>query len=370
MTNFSLWVWLYTCYIIDDNVVVSVDVIAVDIVPGNNILEVVVPVTMREVAEEAGVSIKTVSRVVNNQGEWADATRQRVLAAIEKLDYRPSKVARSLVTQRTDTISLLMGDIANPYFSEVARGVMDAAQAEDYEVFICNTDNGSEKKALYSIIDHNVDGAIIYPSYENLNWLNEFSNPDQPVVLVNSPLEPHSGQGVVRSRIKKGADLATTYFIEKGHRVIGMIAGEVAPLEIIKRVVGYRQALERHEIAFQEDMVIIGEPQLNHGYKAAKVLLERYPKMTAIFCYNDLLAMGALQRCKEMGVKVPDDCAIIGFDNISFAALVSPALTTIHVDKYEIGKQAANLLLAMLKEPNTIHPPIYVDTELIIRESA
>ena len=257
------------------------------------------PVTMRDVAEAAGVSIKTVSRVVNKQGELADDTRQRVLDAIDQLGYRPSKVARALVTQRTDTISLLVGDIANPYFSEVARGVMDAAQVEDYEVFICNTDNGSEKRALFSLIDHNVDGAIIYPTYENLDWLNKFSKPGQPVVLVNSILEPHPGQGVVRTRIRKGADLATTYFIEQGHRLIGMIAGEVAPLELIKRVVGYRQALERHGIAFREDMVMIGAPQVNHGYEAAKLLIERFPQMTAIFCYNDLLAMGALKRFKR-----------------------------------------------------------------------
>lgn len=328
------------------------------------------PVTMRIVAEEAGVSIKTVSRVVNNQGEIAEDTRHRVLAAIEKLGYRPSKIARALVTQRTDTIGLLVGDIANPYFSEVARGVMDAAQAQAYDVFIYNTDDVLEKRALYSLIDHNVDGAIIYPTYENLEWLNEFSSPDQPMVMVNVTLEPHPGLGIVCSHIEEGANIATSYLIEQGHQTIGMIAGEVAPLNIIKRVTGYRKALEEHGYAFHEDLVILGEPQIQHGFEATKILFERFPQMTAIVCYNDLLAMGALKRCKELGIRVPEDCAITGYDNVVFAALVDPPLTTIHVDKYEIGAQAANLLLDMLKEPQKTFPPIYVDTELIVRTSA
>jgi LacI family transcriptional regulator len=327
-------------------------------------------VTMRDVAEEAGVSIKTVSRVVNNQGEITDETRQRVLEAIERLGYRPSKVARALVTQRTDTIGLLVGDIANPYFSEVARGVMDAVQAQEFDVFIYNTDDVLEKRALYSLVDHNVDGAIVYPTYENLAWLSDFSNPDMPMVLVNVSLEPHPGLGIVCSRIEDGAILATSYLIEQGHQTIGMIAGEVAPFDSIKRVMGYRKALEEHGYAFREDMVILGEPQIQHGFDATKILLERFPQITAIVCYNDLLAMGALQRCKELGVRVPEECAIIGYDNISFAALVEPSLTTIHVDKYKIGEQAAKLLLDMLKEPQRVFPPIFVDTELIVRESA
>jgi LacI family transcriptional regulator len=325
---------------------------------------------MREVAEAAGVSIKTVSRVVNQQGEITEETRQRVLAAIHELGYRPSKVARALVTQKTDTIGLLIGDIANPYFSEVARGVMDAAQDSAYDVFLCNTDEKTEKRALFSLIDHQVDGAIIYPTYENIDWLNDFSSPDQPLVFVNTTLEPHPGQGVVRSTIEAGAWQATTYLIEQGHREIGMIAGEVAPMELISRVQGYRRALEENDIAFREDMVILGFPQYEHGYKAARVLFERFPRMTAIFCYNDLLAMGAVKRCQEMGLRVPGDCAVVGFDNILFCELIHPPLTTIHVDKYAIGRKATKLLLAMLEDPQKVFPPITLETELVVRESA
>ncbi|MCJ7703869.1 MAG: LacI family transcriptional regulator, partial [Anaerolineales bacterium] len=273
-------------------------------------------VTMRDVAEEAGVSTKTVSRVVNDQGEITEDTRQRVLEAIEKLGYRPSKVARALVTRRTGTIGLLVGDISNPYFSEVARGVLDVTQEHQYDLFLCNADEPkTEKRALYSLVDHNVDGAIIYPTYENLDWLENFGSPARPLVLVNINRNSAPGIGILQTRIAHGAHLAMDYLFKKGHRQIGMITGDVAPLDSINRVVGYRQSLEKLGIPFREDLVILGPPVFEHGYQAVQVLFERNPKMTAIFCYNDILAMGAVQSCKAMGLRVPEDCAIIGFDN-------------------------------------------------------
>jgi DNA-binding LacI/PurR family transcriptional regulator len=328
-------------------------------------------VTMRDVAEVAGVSIKTVSRVVNDQGEITEDTRIKVLTAIEKLGYRPSKVARALVTRRTDTIGLLVGDIDNPYFSEVACGVLDVTQEREYDVFLCNTDTPiTEKQALFSLVDHNVDGAIIYPTYDNLNWLREFGNPTRPLVIVNANVDPSPGISVLRTTITEGAYLAVSYLIEKGHREIGMIAGEVAPLESINRVIGYRQALEDHGLSFREDRVILGLPVVQHGLDGMKVLMEQNSIVTAVFCYNDLLAMGAMQACKAMGLRVPDDCAVIGFDNIRFSEMIDPPLTTVHVDKYKIGVLSASLLLDMLEDPEKTYPPIYVDTELIIRESA
>jgi len=328
------------------------------------------PVTMRDVADAAGVSIKTVSRVVNDQGEITENTRQRVLDAIEKLGFRPSKVARALVTHCTETIGLLIGDIDNPYFSEVARGVLDIAQEQEYDVFLCNADTPvAEKRALFSLVDHYVDGAIIYPTYDNLPWLQQFGNPTRPLVIVNKVIDPAPGIGVVCSKIVQGAKLAVCYLIEKGHTEIGMIAGEVAPLGMINRVIGYRQALEDHGVPFREERIILGPPVFQHGFDAMKVLVENRHKITAVFCYNDLIAMGAVQSCKAMGLRVPEDCAIIGFDNIRYTEMVNPPLTTVHVDKYEIGIQAASLLMDMFEDPERVYPPIYIDTELVVRES-
>lgn len=331
------------------------------------------PVTMRDVAREAGVSTKTVSRVVNQQGEITDETRKRVLTAIEKLDYRPSKLARALVTQRSDTIGLMIGDIANPYFSEVARGVLDIARKFEYDIFLCNTDGEpeTEKRALLSLIDHHIDGAVIYPTWKNKDWILDFAHRSCPLVLVNYRIDAVTGVGQIRTQIKKGAILGVNYLIEKGHRKIAMIAGEVGPMDEINRVRGYRGALEEHGLHFREEYVFLqGLPIISTGILAAKELLSKHPEITAFFCYNDLLAMGAIQGCKEIGVKVPENVAIIGFDNISFSALVSPALTTVHVDKYEVGRRATNLLLQLLQKPDQDYPTQYVDAELVIRESA
>jgi DNA-binding LacI/PurR family transcriptional regulator len=327
---------------------------------------------MLDVAREAGVSIKTVSRVVNQQGEIKDETRDRVLAAIDRLGYRPSKVARALVTRRTDTIGLLIGDIQNPYFSEVARGVLDIAQEREYDVFLCNTDGTplTEKRAINSLIDHNIDGAVIYPTWKNKDWIPRFAQVNCPLVLVNSRTGPRPGVGLVRTRMEKGARLAVKYLISKGHRKIGMIAGEVSPIERINRVLGYRMALEENGLPFRQDWVILGPPVMEHGFTATKELLSKDPEITAIFCYNDLLAMGAVQYCKHEGLNVPDDIAIVGFDNIMFSRLIDPPLTTIHVDKYKVGRRSAALLLQMLKNPTQEYPPEYVDSELVIRKSA
>ena len=328
-------------------------------------------ITMRDVAQEAGVSIKTVSRVVNEQGEIRDETRDRVLDAIKRLGYRPSKVARALVTSRTETIGLLIGDISNPYFSEVARGVLDTAQEQEYNVFLCNTDfPETEKRAVYSLIDHNIDGAIIYPTWDNWKWLREIANPDLPFVLVNAEVEPKPGFSVIQTEIRKGAQLAIDYLYSKGHRKIGMIAGEVAPLEKINRVQGYRDALLAHGLPFDADLVVLGLPVIDHGVIASKKLLLEHPDISAIFCYNDLIAFGAIQGCTEIGKRIPEDCAIVGYDNVQLSAFIHPRLTTVHVDKYEIGKRSTSLLLQMLKNPDKEYPVQYVNTDLIVRDSA
>lgn len=330
------------------------------------------PVTMRDVALQAGVSIKTVSRVVNDQGEISDLTRERVLAAIDNLGYRPSKVARALVTRRTDTIGLIFGDIANPYLSEVSRGVIDTAVDRKIEVFLCNTDGDpeSEKRAVNSMLDHNVDGAIVFPIFFNRDWLQGIAHPDHPLVLMNCDLAPRPGLGVVATEMRKGARIAVDYLAQKGHRCIGMLSGEMAPKSKIQRVQGYRDGLELHGIEYRDELVLIGGTVIESGITGARQLLSQNPEMTALFCYNDLIAMGAIEACKEMGRRVPEDCAIVGFDNIRFSSLVNPPITTVHVDKYEIGRQASIRLLDMLENPEAVYPPTIIDVELVIRESA
>jgi LacI family transcriptional regulator len=330
-----------------------------------------VPATMRDVARRANVSIKTVSRVVNKQGEVSDETRQRVLAAIDELGFRPSKVARALVTQRTETVGLIIGDITNPYFFEVARGVLDAANEKGYCVFVCNHDGDidQENQALHSLADHAVDGIISFPAWENEDHLKIFTDRFQPVVVVNRTFQ-HPRIGLVLTEVRRGALLAIDHLVGQGHSAIAMLAGCVPSLNMLQRVQGYREGLKAHGLPVVEEWILGGPPIMRQGYESTIQLLTQQRQITAIFAYNDLLALGAIQACRELGLRVPHDCAIVGFDDIQFAGLVTPALTTVRADKYELGSQALNLLVSMLDEPEAAFPPVHIGVELVVRESA
>jgi LacI family transcriptional regulator len=332
-----------------------------------------VPATMRDVARKAGVSIKTVSRVVNDQGEISEATRQRVLAVIEELGYRPSRVARALVTQQSHTIGLVVSDITNPFFPQVAQGVLGAAQARGYNVFLCNTDGDVEQELslLESLADHGVDGIIVYPSYNSDDNLETFVKYYQPLVVINHVFEhPNVSQIMVDNR--RGAKLAVDYLASKGHTAIGMLTGvQDLSLDKVRRIQGFREALAAQGLSIVDDWIVPNcAPTFECGYDDAQKLLTQHPQVTAIFAYNDLLALGALQACRELGRHVPDDCAIIGFDDIVWAAKATPPLTTIRIDKYKLGHLATNRLFEMFNHPEATVPPVYVDVELVIRESA
>lgn len=329
------------------------------------------PAKLRDVAQKAGVSIKTVSRVVNRQGEISEATRQRVLAAIADLKYRPSKVARALVTQRSDTIGLVLGDITNPFFPEVARGVLDIAEPRGFNVFLCNSDGDPQREVriLESLLDHGVDGIIIFPSFGIEETLMGMVTPQQPAVVVNRPFVG-PGVSAVMMQTQRGAQLAVNRLIAQGHRAIAMLAGQALGMERLQRVQGYRAALAAHGLPTLDEWIVAGPPILNRGRESTHALLSRYPQITAIFAYNDLLALGAIEACRELGRRVPEDCAIVGFDDIPLANMVAPALTTIRINKYDLGRQAMNRLLEMLAQPERTFAPYWADVELIVRASA
>ncbi len=329
--------------------------------------------TMKDVASRADVSKSTVSHVINETRFVEDETKQRVLEAIKDLGYRPSMVARGLALQRTHTLGLVIVDMANPFFSELACGVLDAANAQGYDVFVCNSGAKvkAEMQALHSLADHNADGVIVFPSWRNEQRLREFAESNRPLVVVNRDFQPHPDIGQIFMDTYKGARLAVDHLAGKGHRAIGMLAGYVAYSPVFRRVRGFDDAMAACGLPLRDGWVKpVAQPTIVRGREAAGELLAQHPELTAIFAYNDLLAMGAIQACQEMGRRVPEDCAIVGFDDIQMAELFTPSLTTVHVDKYELGRQAVTLLLKMLEEPETEIQPVFLDVRLVIRESA
>lgn len=326
---------------------------------------------MRDVARMAGVSIKTVSRVVNQQGEIAAATRQRVIDAINELGYRPNRLARAMITQRTHTVGLVIPDITNPFFPEVARGVQDVAQEHGYNVFICNTDGGAvaTQKALYSLADQSADGVIVFPAALRDETLGEFADAFRPVVTINHLFE-HQNVGCIMVEIRRGAQMAVEYLCQAGHVAIGMITTEHPPKMKTRRVLGYTDILQAHGLPIRDEWIVTGPATLEGGYTLTHTLLAQFPEITAIFTYNDLMAVGAISACKEMARGVPQDCAIVGFDDIQLSTVTTPALTTVRVDKYAVGQQAMHCVLHMLEHPDQQFVPTSIPMQLVVRESA
>lgn len=328
-------------------------------------------VTMREVAQKAGVSIKTVSRVINEQGEISEETRARIVAVIHELGYRPNVVARELLTQHTNTVGIVIADITNPYFSTVVRGAQDMARYRDYHVVLCNTYESQEEElyTLHSLVSQGVDGIIIFPCFYTGDNLPTFAEHFRPMVAINHMIE-HPNISLVTTKNYEGARMAVDYFVNQGHRAIGMLAGrEVSPARG-QRVRGFYDALIAHGLPIVEERILGGPSTQESGYENALQLLAQAPDITAIFAYNDLMAMGALKACRELGRRVPEDCAVIGFDDMLFAALTMPALTTIRLDKYGIGREAMARLFDMMELPDATFPPVELDVELVVRESA
>lgn len=329
------------------------------------------PVTLRDVAQKAGVSIKTVSRVINEQGEIAEETRTRILAVIRELGYQPTMVARGLVPQRTNTVGIVIADITNPYFATVVRGAQDMARYRDYHVVLCNTYESQEEElhTLHSLAGQGVDGIIIFPCFYTGDNLPTFAEHFRPLVAINH-MVAHPNIGLVMTKNYEGARMAVDYLVGKGHRTIGMLAGrEVSPARG-QRVRGFRDGLTAHGLPVIEEHILGGPSTQESGHENALQLLAQAPDITAIFAYNDLMAMGALKACRELGRRVPEDCAVIGFDDMLFAALTMPALTTIRLDKYGIGREAMARLFDMMEVPDATFPPIELDVELVERESA
>jgi LacI family transcriptional regulator len=327
-------------------------------------------VTIKDIAREAGVSPQTVSRAINDKGEISPQTQRRILQIAERLGYRPNSIARSLATKRTQNVGLVVPDVSNPFFAGIARGIQDAAHLARYNTFLCNTDEDLEREtsAIHSLEAQRVDGLILCSPRLSDQELAKLSDRYQPLVLVNRRLE-HPKTGLLLIDDAKGAEDAVHYMYRLGHRNIGLLAGPEKSFSGQERYKGYRRALVAHGIEPLSEWQTHCPPQVEGGQEAAEQLLTRSPELTAFVAYNDLVAVGAMRACAELGLQVPEDCAIIGCDDIPLAAWVSPALTTIHIPKYNLGRQAMQLLLSMMQDQGTTSEPIVLSPHLVIRDS-
>ncbi|QAT43367.1 LacI family DNA-binding transcriptional regulator [Aminipila luticellarii] len=342
-------------------------------------------ITIKEIAEEAQVSIATVSMVLNKKDKKiSEATRKKIHAIAQKYNYTPNTMARSLITRQTRTIGLIIPDIVNPFFPEIARGVEDKASEFGYSVIYCNTDDKikREDKYINVLTEKMVDGIIFAHSSDRQLGFDSLDKCKVPILLIDRDYENRNVIGRVVVDNREGAYMATSYLLDRGYRKIAYIAGSITTTTARGRLEGYNQALAEREIPVNEHYIKVGEYKLQWGVEAADQLLHEKEPIDAIFCGNDLIAIGAIRKLKECGLRVPEDIGIVGFDDIYLASLVEPPLTTIKQPNYEMGYKAAELLIknieklrqdkikhennSVLVEKNTVFLP----TELIVRRSA
>ena len=333
--------------------------------------------TQSDVARLAEVSQPVVSYVLSGDpaAPVAPETRQRVLDAIERLGYIPDRRARGLRQQRTFTIAGVIPDITNPFYPAFERGVQDVAERRDYDLVTYNTDGIREKelKAVRAVRESRVDGVIITPFHLTAEELSDVVR-DGIAVCINGipgwdpiPL----GMDQVANDSVAAAATAVNWLLELGHTRIGMIAGEEGTFPREARVRGYLQALADHDLPTDPILVRSVGFTVEGGRDAARELLALTPRPTAIFAANDLMAMGAMRQIREMGLRVPEDVAIVGFDDIPAASLVHPALTTIAQYPEQLGRRAAELIFERL-DGNMGSPGRREDTpfDLVLRDSA
>ncbi|MGC4192682.1 MAG: LacI family DNA-binding transcriptional regulator [Thermomicrobiales bacterium] len=313
--------------------------------------------TQFDVARVAGVSQAVVSYVFNDVKTVTilPETRERVKAAIVELGYVPNTAARSLRSRKTFTIAAVIPDITNPWYPEFVRGIQDVARARSYDVLVANTDGDPriERTALDAVRRNRADGLIITPFFLDLEDVLPLLEEGTPVTFLHElgPVDEAYTSLPIDSVSVKGEDAArevVTYLIERGHTRIGMIAGREATPPRESRVRGYQRALAEHRLMPEEVLIRGGDFTEIGGYEAMQELLRLTPRPTAVFAANDLMAMGALVACHDANVRVPDDIALAGFDNIPAARLVHPPLTTLDQHAREAGQHTAEVLLSRL----------------------
>lgn len=328
-------------------------------------------VTIANVAKQAGVSKQTVSRAINNKEGISAETKQHVLTVVAALDYRPSRVAQAMNTNHSYMLGLIVPDITNQFFPEVARGAQDAAYAQNYTVLLINTDDqeNHELNTLELLAAQGVDGFVAFNHQSSEASIKQFAGSSRPIVIINRPIvHPNITQLQVDNQT--GAQKAVEHFIKTGHIRIGMLTNRDFSPSQLERAQGYQQTLKKHGLSGGESRLSAGTPTLAGGYAATQRLLGLHPDITAIFAYNDMMGLGAIRACIDMGRTVPDDISIIGFDDIQLASMYTPSLSTVRIDKYAIGYQAVNCLLRRFANPAVPIAPIMLTTELVLRESA
>jgi LacI family transcriptional regulator len=328
--------------------------------------------SLQEVAQRANVSIATVSRVLNKSDKVVPETRAIVEQALLDLGYRPSRVARRLRMKdgRAHLVGLIIPDIQNPFYAEIARGVEDAAYAAEYALLLCNSDERLDKERFYLEVmqAESVDGVVLPPFDEVDPAVIDLVKSGMPVVCVDRSLAKVKTD-LVEVDNHRGAVEAVTHLLDRGHRSIALIEGRAQVSTSRERRRGYLDALEAAGIAPRKELIRSGDFKQESGRVLAHELFELRKPPTALFVCNNLMTVGALSALHQRGLRVPQDVAVVGFDDLPWAEALDPPLTVVRQPAYEVGRQAMELLLRRIMEPARAAVTLRLVPQLVVRRS-
>jgi DNA-binding LacI/PurR family transcriptional regulator len=330
-------------------------------------------ITIKHVAEKSGVSVQTVSRVLNNRPDVSPETRKRVQEVMDSLKYQPYALARGLASKRTYTLGLITSDFADYWFAQVVTGAETEAGEHGYFFMLGSTASTpkTEPKFLRLLTQRHVEGILFVRAERpsDLDHLRKLQESGIPIVTTGFYL-PGSELCFVEVDNLNGARQATQHLIDLGHTQIAEITGPEGLNSVTNRTQGYLQALQTAGIAPHPELIVQGESWWHRaGYEATKKLLSKKIPFTAVFAHNDRLAKGAISALNEAGLKVPQDVSIVGYDDIPEAEFSDPPLTTIRQPMQAVGKAAAHLLITLIEDPNARPQQMLFDTELVVRSS-
>jgi LacI family transcriptional regulator len=327
--------------------------------------------TIKDVAKYANVSIATVSRIVNGLPGYTEDTKKKVQEAIEALGYQPNAIARGLINKRTQTIGVLFPEVSGMLSSEVLEGVENAAHDGGFSVIVCNTTSSGKRtvKYLRLLQEKRVDGIIFASENVKEEYYKIFQEMQVPVVLVSTASQ--FDLPFVRVDDYEGAFRATEYLIQKGHKQIGMIGGSFDdPIAGVPRMKGFQNALEKHGLDFTDQHMTSNEGyRFQNGKESLPLLLDKLPRMTAVFAASDEMAIGAMAAAHQLGIRVPEELSIIGYDNLKIAEMCYPALTTVSQPLKEMGQSAGEILVKLIKGKEKEAESRYMPFTIVERQS-
>lgn len=328
-------------------------------------------VTIRDVARAAGVSTATAARALGGYGHASPAARRKVSESARQLGYRPNVVARALVSRATTTVGLVVGDIENPFFAAAARGLADVMDAHGYTVLLANADEdaGRERRAVDALRARQVDGMVVVPAPgASPEHLAELVTAGVPLVLLDRAVVGVAADSVLVRNVA-GARAAVAHLAGLGHRRIGVVSDSPEITSSAERIQGYRQALRAGGIAPEPGLISIGGPTRDDGEAAALRLLDRPDRPTAVFTANNFMTVGALRAARSLGLRIPEDVALVGFDDLDWTTLVQPPVTVVRQPVADLGRVAGERLLRRLEGDTGPPRRIRLDANLIVRGS-